>query len=39
MRKCDFVFRYRLRNWRDYNKAPVRRGSITFRVDDLAIRR
>jgi hypothetical protein len=25
--------RYRIRNWRDYNKALVRRGSLTLRVD------
>jgi hypothetical protein len=38
MRKSDFIFRYRVRNWRDYNQALVRRGSITFWVDEQAVR-
>ena len=38
MRKSDFIFRYRVRNWRDYNRALVRRGSITFWVDEQAVR-
>ena len=38
MRKSDFIFRYRVRNWRDYNRALVRRSSITFWVDEQAVR-
>lgn len=37
MRKSDFIFRYRVRNWPAYNRALVRRGSITFWVDEEAI--
>ena len=37
MRKSDFIFRYRVRNWRQYNRALVRRGSITFWVDEQAV--
>ena len=37
MRKSDFIFRYRVRNWHAYNRALVRRGSITFWVDLQAI--
>ena len=29
--------RYRLRNWRDYNAALVRRGSLTFWCDEAAL--
>jgi hypothetical protein len=36
-RKSDFIFRYRVRNWPAYNRALVRRGSITFWVDEQAI--
>lgn len=38
MRKSDFIFRYRVRNWPAYNRALVRRGSITFWVDEEAVR-
>jgi len=37
MRKSDFIFRYRMRNWPAYNRALVRRGSITFWVDENAV--
>ena len=37
MRKSDFIFRYRVRNWRAYNRALVRRGSITFWIDAQAV--
>jgi len=37
MRKSDFVFRYRVRNWPAYNKALVNRGSLTFWIDDEAV--
>lgn len=36
--KSDFVFRYRVRNWPQYNRALVRRGSLTFWVDEQAVR-
>ena len=38
MRKSDFIFRYRVQNWPAYNKALVRRGSLTFWVDEEAVR-
>ena len=38
MRKSDFIFRYRVRNWPEYNHALVRRGSLTFWVDEQAVR-
>lgn len=28
---------YRIRNWRDYNKALVRRGSLTLRVEQRVV--
>jgi hypothetical protein len=31
--------RYRIRNWRDYNKALVRRGSLTLWVEQRAVNR
>ena len=37
MRKSDFIFKYRVRNWPEYNRALVRRGSITVWVDEQAI--
>ncbi len=37
MRKNDYGFRYRGRNWRDYNRALVARGRLTFWFDDDAI--
>lgn len=37
MRKSDFVFKDRIRNWPDYNRALLRRGSITFWVDEQAV--
>ena len=36
MGKSDYVFKYRVRHWPAYNRALVRRGSITFRVDEQA---
>jgi len=36
--KSDFIFRYRVRNWPEYNRALVRRGSLTFWVDEQAVR-
>lgn len=37
MRKSDFIFKYRVRNWPAYNRALVRRGGITFWVDEQAL--
>ena len=37
MNKSDFIFKYRVRNWREYNRALVRRGSITLWVDEQAV--
>ncbi len=37
MGKSDYVFRYRVRNWPEYNRALVRRGSLTLWVDEQAI--
>ncbi len=37
MTKNDYVFRYRVRNWRDYNRALVARGRLTFWFDEGAI--
>ncbi len=35
--KSDFIFRYHIRNWPAYNRALVRRGNITFRIDEDAV--
>ncbi len=37
MTKNDYVFRYRVRNWREYNRALVARGQLTFWFDEDAI--
>lgn len=37
MGKSDYIFRYRVRNWPEYNRALVRRGSITLWIDEKAI--
>jgi hypothetical protein len=37
MRKSDFIFEYRVRNWPEYNRALLRRVSITFWVDEQAV--
>ena len=37
MTKNDYVFRYRVRNWPDYNRALVSRGRLTFWFDEDAI--
>ncbi len=37
MGKFDFIFRYRVRNWPEYNRALVRRGSLTLWVDEQAV--
>lgn len=33
----DYIFRYRISNWRDYNRAPVTRGRVTFWFDESGI--
>jgi hypothetical protein len=35
--KSDFIFGYRVCNWPEYNRALVRRGSLTFWVDEQAV--
>ena len=37
MRRSDFIFKYRVRNWPEYNKALIARGSLTFWVDEQAV--
>ncbi len=37
MKRSDFIFKYRIRNWPDYNRALVRRGSLTFWIDEQAV--
>lgn len=37
MKRPEFVFDYRVRNWADYNRALVRRGSLTIWVDEQAL--
>ena len=37
MRKNDFIFKYRVRNWPEYNRALVRRGSLTIWIDEQAV--
>lgn len=37
MGKSDYIFNYRVRNWSAYNRALVRRGSLTLWVDEQAI--
>ncbi len=33
MGKSDFIFRFRVRNWSVYNRAPVGRGNLTLWID------
>jgi len=37
MPKPDFIFRYRVPNWSEYNRALVRRGQLTLWFDETAI--
>jgi len=37
MNKSDFIFKYRIRTWREYNRALVRHGSIALWVDEQAL--
>ncbi|NIW86593.1 MAG: IS5 family transposase [Gammaproteobacteria bacterium] len=37
MGKSDFIFKYRIRNWPEYNRALVGRGSLTFWIDEQAV--
>ena len=36
MNRSDFIFQYRVRNWPEYNRALVGRGSLTLWVDEQA---
>ena len=33
----QYTFRYRVRNWPDYNRALIARGSLTFWFDENAV--
>ena len=35
--ESDFIYRYRVRNWPQYDRALINRGSITFWVDEEAV--
>ena len=37
MDKPEFTFRYKVRNWPDYNRALVRRGRLTLWFDERAV--
>jgi len=37
MGKSDFIFRYRVRNWPEYNRALVCRGNLTLWIDEQAV--
>ena len=37
MRRSDFIFKYQVRNWSEYNKALISRGSLTLWVDEQAV--
>jgi hypothetical protein len=37
MRRSDFIFRYRVRNWPEYNRALIARGSLTLWIDEQAM--
>jgi len=37
MRRSDFIFRYRVRNWPKYNRMLIARGSLTLWVDEQAV--
>src|SRR5215813_12855868 len=37
MPKSASVFRYRIRNWRDYNRALINRGRLTVWFDEHAL--
>jgi hypothetical protein len=37
VRRSDFVFKYRVRNWPEYNRALIARGSLTLWVDEQAV--
>ena len=37
MPKPEFTFRYRVRNWPEYNRALVGRGRLTLWLDETAV--
>jgi hypothetical protein len=37
MRRCDFIFKYRVRNWPEYNRALISRASLTLWVDEQVV--
>ncbi len=37
MSKPEFTFRYKVRNWAEYNRALIRRGGLTVWIDEAAV--
>ena len=37
MGKSDYTFRYKVRNWPEYNRALVKRGQLTLWFDTEAV--
>ena len=37
MPKREFAFRYRIRNWPEYNRALAKRGELTLWFDEEAV--
>jgi hypothetical protein len=37
MKNPEFTFRYKIRNWPEYNRALVRRGQLTLWFDETSI--
>jgi len=37
MGRSDFIFKYRVRNWPEYNKVLISRGSLTLWVDEQGV--
>ena len=37
MSKREFTFRYKVRNWAEYNRALIRRGQLTLWIDEAAV--
>jgi len=37
MPKPSYVFRYRICNWREYNRALIKRGRLTVWFDEQAV--
>lgn len=37
MKNPEFTFRYKIRNWPEYNRALIRRGQLTLWFDETSI--